>query len=98
MDLITWIIVGLIAGTLASVVWRGSGFGILGNMVLGIVGAVVGAWGFRELGIRVPIAGLGGTILVACVGRSGRIGLGTPSGAAAGAFAQVARSMLCPSA
>jgi uncharacterized membrane protein YeaQ/YmgE (transglycosylase-associated protein family) len=68
MDIITWIVVGLIAGSLASLVMRGSGFGIVGNMFLGIVGAVVGAWGFRELAVRNPITGLGGTIFVAFVG------------------------------
>ena len=68
MDIITWIVVGLIAGSLASLVMRGSGFGIVGNMVLGIVGAVVGAWCFRELDVRNPITGLAGTIFVAFVG------------------------------
>jgi uncharacterized membrane protein YeaQ/YmgE (transglycosylase-associated protein family) len=68
MDIITWIIVGLVAGSLASLVWRGGGFGIIGNIVLGIVGAVVGAWGFRALEVRVPFSGLGGTIFVAFVG------------------------------
>lgn len=68
MDIVTWIIVGLIAGSLASLVLRGSGFGIVGNILLGIVGAVVGAWGFRELDIRIPIAGIAGTIFVAFVG------------------------------
>ena len=68
MDIITWIVVGLIAGSLASFVMRGSGFGIIGNILLGIVGAVVGAWGFRELAVHNPITGLAGTIFVAFVG------------------------------
>lgn len=68
MDILTWIVVGLIAGSLASLVMRGSGFGIVGNMLLGIVGAVVGAWGFRELDVRNPITGLPGTIFIAFVG------------------------------
>jgi uncharacterized membrane protein YeaQ/YmgE (transglycosylase-associated protein family) len=68
MDIVTWIVIGLIAGSLASFVMKGSGFGILGNIVLGIVGAVVGAWGFRELAVRNPIDGIAGTIFVAFVG------------------------------
>lgn len=68
MDIVTWIVVGLIAGSLASLVMRGSGFGIIGNMVLGIAGAVIGAAGFRELAVRNPITGLAGTIFVAFVG------------------------------
>jgi uncharacterized membrane protein YeaQ/YmgE (transglycosylase-associated protein family) len=68
MDILTWVIVGLIAGSLASLVLRGSGYGIAGTILLGVVGAVVGAWGFRALDVRVPIGGLAGTIFVAFVG------------------------------
>ena len=68
MDILTWIIVGLVAGTLASFVMKGWGYGLVGNIVLGIVGAFVGGWGFRELGWRSPIAGIGGVILVAFLG------------------------------
>ena len=64
----TWIVVGLAAGSLASFVSSDGGFGIIGNILLGVVGAVVGAWGFRELGLRVPIDGLVGTIFVAFIG------------------------------
>ncbi len=67
MDILTWILVGLVAGTLASFVVR-DGYGLIGNIVLGIVGAFVGGWGFRELGLRSPIDGLGGVILVAFLG------------------------------
>ena len=68
MDILTWLIVGLVAGSLASFVFRGSGFSILGDIVLGIVGAFVGGWGFRELGWHAPLAGLPGVIFVAFVG------------------------------
>lgn len=68
MDIITWIFVGLIAGVLASFVSRDGGFGILGDIVLGIVGAVVGAWGFRELHWHSPIEGLAGVVFVAFLG------------------------------
>lgn len=68
MDIITWIIVGLVAGLLASMTVGGAGFGILGDIVLGIVGAFVGGWTFRELGWHSPIAGTPGVILVAFVG------------------------------
>ena len=68
MDIVTWLVVGLVAGLLASAVMRGSGFGILGDILLGIVGAVVGSWGFRELGWRSPAEGLLGVILVAFLG------------------------------
>jgi uncharacterized membrane protein YeaQ/YmgE (transglycosylase-associated protein family) len=68
MEIITWIVAGLVAGSLASFVWRGNGLGILGNIALGIVGAFVGAWGFQELHWRAPSTGLAGTISVAFIG------------------------------
>lgn len=68
MDIFAWLIVGLVAGTLASLVSRGPGFGILGNIVLGIVGAFVGGWGFQQLGWHAPFAGVDGVTLVAFVG------------------------------
>jgi len=40
--LVTWVIIGLIAGALAGRVVEGSGFGCLGNLVVGIAGAIVG--------------------------------------------------------
>jgi uncharacterized membrane protein YeaQ/YmgE (transglycosylase-associated protein family) len=67
MDLLTWLIVGLVAGVLASMV-MGGGFGLIGDIVIGIVGAFIGGWIFRTLGARVPIGGLGGVILVAFIG------------------------------
>lgn len=68
MDIITWLFVGLVAGLLASFVSRGGGFGLIGDILLGIAGAFVGAWGFRELGWRSPIDGLPGVIFVAFLG------------------------------
>ena len=67
MDILTWIIVGLIAGVLASLV-VGGGFGILADIVIGIVGAFVGAWLFRALGVTSPFGGLAGVIFVAFIG------------------------------
>ena len=68
MYIITWLIVGAVAGLLASYVIRGSGFGLLGDIVIGIVGAFVGSWGFRELGWHAPFAGMAGVITVAFLG------------------------------
>jgi uncharacterized membrane protein YeaQ/YmgE (transglycosylase-associated protein family) len=67
MDLLTWIIVGLVAGVLASLV-AGGGFGIIGDIIIGIVGAFVGGWIFSKLGVESPWGGLAGTIFVAFVG------------------------------
>ena len=67
MDLVTWLIVGLIAGVLASLV-MGGGFGLVGDIVIGIAGAFLGGWLFRELGVSSPFRGLAGTIFVAFIG------------------------------
>ena len=68
MDLLTWLIVGLIAGLLATYAIGGIGYGILGDIVVGIVGAVVGGWLFGRLGLSSPFRGLAGTIFVAFIG------------------------------
>jgi uncharacterized membrane protein YeaQ/YmgE (transglycosylase-associated protein family) len=66
--ILTWLVVGLIAGVLASYVSRGAGYGIVGDIVLGIVGAFIGGWGFRALHWHAPFAGLAGVIFVAFIG------------------------------
>lgn len=68
MDLLTWLIVGLVAGVLASLVMGGTGYGIIGDIIIGIVGAFVGGWVFSALGVASPLGGLAGTILVAFIG------------------------------
>jgi len=68
MDIITWLIVGLVAGVLASLAVGGTGYGIVGDIVVGIVGAFIGGWIFREAHWASPIGGLGGVILIAFIG------------------------------
>jgi uncharacterized membrane protein YeaQ/YmgE (transglycosylase-associated protein family) len=68
VDLLTWLIVGLVAGLLATWALGGVGFGILGDIVVGIIGAVIGGWLFGRLSIPVPFGGLAGVIFVAFVG------------------------------
>ena len=50
-SVITWIVVGLIAGWLAGTVSRGRGFGCLADIIIGMVGAILGGWIFLKLGI-----------------------------------------------
>ena len=64
---IWFIIVGGIAGWLAGLVMKGGGYGVLGNIVIGIVGAVIGGWVFGLLGLA-STGGLIGSIVVAFVG------------------------------
>lgn len=67
MSIVTWIIVGLVAGLLASFV-VGGGFGLLGDILVGIAGAFVGGWLFSKLGVSSPFGGLAGTIFTAFIG------------------------------
>ncbi len=44
MSIIAWIVLGLIAGWLAGMFMRGGGYGIVGDIILGILGAIIGGW------------------------------------------------------
>jgi uncharacterized membrane protein YeaQ/YmgE (transglycosylase-associated protein family) len=66
MDILTWLIVGLVAGVLASLLV--GGVGLLGDIIIGIVGAFVGGYIFRAAGWSAPFDGLAGTIFVAFIG------------------------------
>jgi uncharacterized membrane protein YeaQ/YmgE (transglycosylase-associated protein family) len=44
MSIIGWIVLGILAGWIAGLIMRGGGYGIIGDMVLGILGAIVGGW------------------------------------------------------
>lgn len=65
--LLAWLIVGLIAGFLASVVMRGGGYGIVGDIIVGVVGAFIGGLLTNLLGIG-GTYGLLGSIIVAFIG------------------------------
>ncbi len=67
MGFLAWIVVGLIAGWLAGQVMKGGGYGVLVDIILGILGGFVGGWIFGLLGIW-PGGGMIGSIIVAFVG------------------------------
>jgi uncharacterized membrane protein YeaQ/YmgE (transglycosylase-associated protein family) len=50
MGILAWIVLGLIAGVLASAVMRGGGFGIIGDIIVGIIGALIGGFLFSLFG------------------------------------------------
>lgn len=62
-SLIIWLIVGAVAGWLAGLIVRGGGFGLVGNIVVGIIGSFIGGWLFNYFGII-----SGGGILGAIIG------------------------------
>ena len=66
-SLLTILLVGLIAGWLAGRIIRGGGFGLIGNIILGVLGALVASWLLPRLGIRLG-AGMVSAIVNATVG------------------------------
>lgn len=69
MNIIWLIIIGLVAGFLAGTVVKGGGFGILGDLVVGVLGAILGGWLFGVLGITISgIPPLVVNLIVAFVG------------------------------
>ena len=65
-DVLWWLLVGLIAGALASFVMRGGGYGIIGDIVVGLIGAVIG--GFLASLLGISAGGIVGTIIIAFIG------------------------------
>ena len=65
-NLIWWLVVGLIAGWGAGKIMKGGGYGTVMDIILGIIGAVVGGWVMSVVGIHA--GGFIGTILVAILG------------------------------
>jgi uncharacterized membrane protein YeaQ/YmgE (transglycosylase-associated protein family) len=65
---VIWLLVGLVAGWLASQVVRGGGSGVVTDIIVGIVGAFVGGMIFRAAGWHAPFPGYGGLIFVAFCG------------------------------
>jgi uncharacterized membrane protein YeaQ/YmgE (transglycosylase-associated protein family) len=63
---IGWIIIGLLAGWIAGHITRGRGFGCIVDIILGLIGAVVGGWIFTKLGI--VAWGFWGSLAAATVG------------------------------
>lgn len=65
--ILIWAIVGAIAGWLAGLVVRGFGFGLFGNIVVGIFGAILGGWLFGAIGF-VFLPGIINSIITAFIG------------------------------
>ena len=61
--LLIWLLIGGIAGWLAGLIMKGDGFGLVGNIVIGILGSLIGGWLFGMSSIP-----LGGGVLGAIVG------------------------------
>jgi uncharacterized membrane protein YeaQ/YmgE (transglycosylase-associated protein family) len=69
--IVSWLLLGLIAGWLAGKIARGRGFGCITDIILGLIGSFLGGWVFTKLGIwgggflySLAAATLGAVILV----------------------------------
>ncbi|UGV25702.1 GlsB/YeaQ/YmgE family stress response membrane protein [Rhodopseudomonas boonkerdii] len=67
MSILAALVIGAIAGWLAGLIVRGAGFGLLGNIVVGIIGALVAGWLLPKLNVTLATGTLG-SILDATVG------------------------------
>ena len=65
-NIIVFLVVGIIAGWLAGLIWKKRGFGLLGNLVVGIIGAFIGSYVFGLL--KISFHGIIGLIIAAVVG------------------------------
>ena len=67
MQYVWFILIGLVAGWLAGQFMKGGGFGMVGDIVVGVLGALLGGWLFSALGISSG-GSLIGSIIVATIG------------------------------
>ncbi|MEK6373027.1 MAG: GlsB/YeaQ/YmgE family stress response membrane protein [Acidobacteriota bacterium] len=67
MTLLWFVIIGAIAGWLAGQFMRGNGFGLLGDIIVGVLGAFLGSWLFGATGVAIG-HGLLGTLIAAFIG------------------------------
>ncbi len=74
MHILIWLISGIIAGWITGQIVRGEGFGLVGDLIIGLLGGAIGGWLFGFLGIattswvgEIVAAVVGGVVLVAVV-------------------------------
>jgi len=66
-SIIAWLVIGAIAGWLAGIFIKGGGFGLIGDIIVGIIGAFIGGWGAGMLHIHIG-AGWISEIITAAIG------------------------------
>jgi uncharacterized membrane protein YeaQ/YmgE (transglycosylase-associated protein family) len=64
--LLIFLAVGVLAGFLAGHIWKGRGFGLFGDLIVGVIGSFIGVWLFGQLNI--PSSGILGLLIAAIVG------------------------------
>lgn len=77
IDIVLWLVLGGVAGWLAGQIMRGAGFGLVGNIIVGILGSFIGGWvstvlfGFGSTGFNIQgliVAVIGAVILLFIAG------------------------------
>ena len=69
MNFIWYILIGILAGYFAGKIMRGGGFGLLVNLLLGIIGGVLGGWVFALFGLAASgLTGIIGSLITSVVG------------------------------
>ena len=66
MSIVIFLLIGAVSGWLAGIVLKGGGFGVLGNIIVGIIGSMIGGFLFDFLGISTN--GLIGSVVTATIG------------------------------
>jgi uncharacterized membrane protein YeaQ/YmgE (transglycosylase-associated protein family) len=66
MEFLWFILIGIAAGYLAGQIMKGGGYGLIGDLIVGVIGALLGGWLFGLLGVSA--GGLIGQLVVATVG------------------------------
>jgi len=64
--LLLFLVIGILAGFLAGKIMKGSGFGLIGDLIIGVIGSFIGVWVFGLLGIS--SGGIIGLLVAAIVG------------------------------
>ena len=66
MEFVWFALIGICAGWLAGQITKGSGFGLVGDLIVGVIGAILGAVLFKN--VNIGVEGLAGQLIVATVG------------------------------
>jgi uncharacterized membrane protein YeaQ/YmgE (transglycosylase-associated protein family) len=66
-SLLVVLVVGVVAGWLAGQIMRGAGYGLLGDLIIGVIGALIGEWLMPQLGVHIG-SGVVGEIIDATIG------------------------------
>lgn len=67
-SLLVIIVVGIVAGWLAGQIVRGTGFGLIADLCIGVIGAFIGNWLLPELGIHLGFSNIIDLIISATIG------------------------------